>query len=66
MLTRRQLILTAAGLAGVAGLRPPKAEGAAWRRGAEAPTRRSEVAAALLGDRIYLIVQDGQCQGEFA
>jgi hypothetical protein len=54
-LTRREFVAAISGIAGawVGGCRGALA--AAWRRGADAPTRRSEVAAAVLGGRIFVV-----------
>jgi hypothetical protein len=55
MMTRRQFVAAAVGLAGVSRLPRPTAHVAPWRRGADAPTRPSEVAAAVLGERISVV-----------
>ncbi|MBI2562126.1 MAG: hypothetical protein HYW08_07000, partial [candidate division NC10 bacterium] len=55
MITRRQFVTAAIGLAAGSCLDLPVARPASWRRGADAPTRRSEVAAAVLGEAIYVV-----------
>src|SRR5512134_1389040 len=54
-LTRRQFIIAVSGAPGVWLLSPPRGSAATWRRGTDAPTRRSEVAAAALGGKIYVV-----------
>lgn len=53
MITRRQFATAAIGLAAASSHDLPVARAASWRRGADAPTRRSEVAAAVLGEAAY-------------
>lgn len=64
-LTRRQFVTAISGIAGAWVGAYRGASAAAWRRGADAPTPRSEVAAAVLGGRIYVVGGEAP-EGTFA
>ncbi|HEX9899108.1 MAG TPA: kelch repeat-containing protein, partial [Candidatus Methylomirabilis sp.] len=54
-LTRRQFVTAISGIAGVWVGAHRGVSAATWRRGGDAPTPRSEVAAAVLGGKIYIV-----------
>src|SRR5574341_1566302 len=54
-LTRRRFVMAISSIAGAWVGAYREASAAAWRRGANAPTPRSEVAAAVLGGKIYVV-----------